>query len=556
VGIFFLVSFSIFTLVFVVHRRLLQTQYQVEEKYNQIAQFLAINKFKYLEALSKSNVQLKDLMKQINEGKQLFEKQLEIVRQKIISLTLINIRYLYLRSYRLTKEIKKDLEKCELMVQNLRNVSVSATEYSKNISDLLIEYRQITDDINHFYEFNLGLRYSNEMFQRMHAAIKNIISQATEYIVKFNNEKLLTLLHDLNDKVMVYYKIVLQLYTLDKVLMYLESLRKRIKANLDVAAKVLSSADYSAIETAFANGSSNVTLLEKNLKLLVFGIAKNSAIVATKQLSDVLTKIEMGDRTNVLIQKDMNILKGQIAILNKEFNTLNSAFNNIQSYFSNVKDSSVINQITNLNSEIKSIALTYQNLESEFNNYKIIQRTEFLIKIKELSDRIIDWKLKLFNLNEEIETKYKNAILINDELADIKLTLTQLLGLKLQYATDDQKGIETIRNIIEHIKILQGQLSHNYFQNYTNVNHELTQIREQTSLLISSAAYNQTLKIYAQRLIYYVNKYRNEHEEISKSLSIAEGLYQKGQYQNTIEQMIETVSTILSSAKESKVSLN
>jgi septation ring formation regulator EzrA len=162
----------------------------------------------------------------------------------------------------------------------------------------------------------------------------------------------------------------------------------------------------------------------------------------------------------------------------------------------------------------------------------------------------------LFNLNEEIETKYKNAIFINDELADIKLTLTQLLGLKLQYSEIDQKGIDTIKNIIEHIKVLQSQLSENYFQNYADVNNELTQIREQTGLLISSAAYNQTLKIYAQRLIYYTNKYRNEHEEIQKSLKIAEGLYQKGQYQNTIEQMIETISTILSSAKESKVNLN
>jgi septation ring formation regulator EzrA len=159
-------------------------------------------------------------------------------------------------------------------------------------------------------------------------------------------------------------------------------------------------------------------------------------------------------------------------------------------------------------------------------------------------------------LNKEVETKYKDAIFINDELADIKLTLTQLLGLKLQHTQIDQKEIDTIKNIITHIKLLQEQLSQNYSQNYANVNNELVQIREQTSLLISSAAYNQTLKIYAQRLIYYANKYRNEHEEINKSLNIAENLYQKGQYQNTIEQMIETISTILSSAKESRINLN
>lgn len=162
----------------------------------------------------------------------------------------------------------------------------------------------------------------------------------------------------------------------------------------------------------------------------------------------------------------------------------------------------------------------------------------------------------MFNLDEEINNKYKNAILINDELADIKLTLTQLLGLKLQFANVDQKSLETIKNIIEHIKVLQNQLSEKYFQNYDNVNDELIKIREQTGLLISSAAYNQTLKVYAQRLIYYINKYRNEHEEINRSLNIAEDLYRRGQYQTTIDQMIETVTIILSSAKESKIIIN
>jgi hypothetical protein len=555
-GILFIITFSFFSIVFIIHRRLLQSQYQLEERFNQVAQFLAANKFKYLEVLSKSNIQLKKLMSQINEGKELFKKQLEIVRQKTMSLVMINARYQYLRGYQLTKEIRNDFKKCDAMVDNLRNVSISATQYSKDIANLLVEYREITDNVNHFYEFNLALRYSNEVFKNMYESVKNTITQATEFTIKFDNDKLLTILHDLNQKVNIFYKIVLQLYTFDRILMYLISLRKRIESALTAASKVLSSADYSAIETTYANGSSNITLLEQNLKSINFSTAKNNAIIAAKQLTDALTKIEMGDHTNVLIQKDMNALKSQIAILNKEFGNLNVSFNNIQRYFGVVRDSSVINKITNLNADIRTIVLSFQNLESEFSNYKLIQRAEFLTKIKELSERIIEWKIKLFDLDEEIQTKYKNAIFINDELADIKLTLIQLLGLKLQFNDVDKKGVDTIKNIIEHIKLLQMQLSENYFHNYTNVSNELSKIREQTSLLISSATYNQGLKIYAQRLIHYVNKYRNEHDEINKSLTIAENLYQKGQYQNTIDQMIETATIILTSAKESKIRLN
>jgi septation ring formation regulator EzrA len=159
-------------------------------------------------------------------------------------------------------------------------------------------------------------------------------------------------------------------------------------------------------------------------------------------------------------------------------------------------------------------------------------------------------------LIDEIDVKYKNSIFINDELADIKLTLTQLLGVKLQHVDNDKQGVDTIKNIIEHINQLQSQLAVNYFQNYAIVSDELTKIREQTSLLITSATYNQSLKIYAQRLIYYVNKYRNEHEEIAKSLLVAENSYKKGEYQNTIDQMIETVTIILSSAKDNNIAIN
>ncbi|MDR3330313.1 MAG: septation ring formation regulator EzrA [Mycoplasmataceae bacterium] len=553
IGSFFIIVFGFFSIVFFFHRKLLQNEYQLKERYNEIAQFLAANKFKYLEVLAKSNVQLKMLMTQITDGKKIFEQQLEIVRKKLMSLTVINSRYSYLSSYKLSKEIKNDLSKCDGMVNNLRNVSVSATQYSKDISDLLIEYRKITDEITHFYEFNLVLRYSNEVFDNMGQMIKETITQSAQYVVKFDNDKLLILLHELNTRVSNFYQVTMQLYTLDKILMYLESLKKRIKDELHSAEKILSSTDYSSVETAFATGSSNITLMERNLKSLSFKAAKNNAMVASKQLSEALLKIEAGDRTNVLIQKDMKALKDQVTILYKEFNDVNNAFTNIQKYFSAIKDASIINKTTKLVNDMKGIVLYYQNLENEFTNYRLIQRTDFLYKIRELGNKVIEFKIQLNNLIDEIGAKYKNSITINDELADIKLTLAQLLGIKLQHTASDQNGINTIKNIIEHIDQLQTQLTTNYFQNYAIVNDELTKIREQTSLLITSATYNQSLKIYAQRLIYYVNKYRNEHAEIAKSLSIAENLYQKGQYQNTIDQMIETVSVILSSAKNNNI---
>jgi hypothetical protein len=228
------------------------------------------------------------------------------------------------------------------------------------------------------------------MFINMSGRIKETVTQSAQYVVKFDNDKLLTLLHELNKLVGTFYKVTMQLYTLDKVLMYLESLKKRIKDELHTAEKTLSASDFNNVETAFATGSSNITLMEKNLKNLSFTSAKNNAIVAIKQLTESLMKIEAGDRTNVLIQKDMKSLKDQVAILYKEFGEVNSSFNNIQKYFSGVKDVSIISKITKLSNDMKSIVLFYQNLESEYANYKLIQRTDFLYKVRELGNKIIE----------------------------------------------------------------------------------------------------------------------------------------------------------------------
>jgi hypothetical protein len=335
-------------------------------------------------------VQLKTLMEHVQNSKKIFEKQLQIVRQKIIYLSMMNSRYSTFKANLLSKEIKDDLAKCDNTINGLRNVSVLATQYSRNISNLLIEYRQITDDVIHFYEFNLALRYNNEMFQNMNNMIKETITQATQFVIKFDNDKLLTLLHNLNERITVFYKVVMQLYTLDKVLMYLESLKKRIADELKNAEKSLSSTDFTVVEKAFATGSSNISTMEQNLYNVSFSIAKNNAVVANTQLIDALIKIEAGDRTNVLIQKDMKILKDQISILSKGFNDVNIAFNNIQRYFGNVRDASIINKTTDLTNKIKYIALFYQNLESEYANYKLLQRADFLLKIRELSIKVID----------------------------------------------------------------------------------------------------------------------------------------------------------------------
>lgn len=548
-------SFIMFTIVFFLHRKALNSEYSIKDRFNDIACYSYTNKFKYLQILAKNNHQLQKILNNIFENKKFFDDQLKIIRTKIIDLTRINSKYLYFKGARLSKEILSDLDKCQLMVNDLKHISASATEYSKNVNDLIVDYRTITNDISNFYEIHLSSKYNNEIFRNIILTINQSINEAKEYITKFNNDNLLVILQKLNQHITTFFHTVLELYVINRLSIYLLTIQKQIDSYLQTSAKNLSSIDLFSIEKNNAIAKNNLEMMTQHLKTITLKPAHNNAIIATKHLEKSLSKLQMGDKTNVLIQKDILILKNQIIELTKSINNISQSFANILKYFSK-KDIFTETKVKKLAADLQNITYFYQALEEKFKDYGSIDRKEFLNNIYQISKQIINWKKELITLNNDIFKQYKQVISINDELAEIKLTLSQLLGTKIRFNTTDTKSIETIRNIISHINSFQEQLATDYFGKYPIVQAELENIKKQAIVLIKSSSYDETLKIYAQRMIFFLNKYRNEAPQIKQTLDIAENYYKQNKYQQTLDMLIEVVSNISESAKANKVVFN
>jgi septation ring formation regulator EzrA len=114
----------------------------------------------------------------------------------------------------------------------------------------------------------------------------------------------------------------------------------------------------------------------------------------------------------------------------------------------------------------------------------------------------------------------------------------------------------SVNDLIKHIEALQHMLAANYFGNYALVNKEIDTITQQMQLLFQKLTFDQTLKIYAQRLIFFLNKYRNEHEEINKIIIVAETSYKQQKYQQSIDILIDALTNIKDSAKMNHISMN
>jgi hypothetical protein len=551
----FLASFLLFTIFFFLHRRALNFEYHIKEKFNDIACYSYVNKFKHLQMLAQNNEQLQKILNNILENKNFFDSQLKVIRNKIMNLTKINSKYLYRRGFRLARDILNDLNKCQLMVSDLKNISASATEYSKNVNDIIVDYRQITNDIAKFYEINLASQYNNEVFRNIIFVIHQIISDAQKHITKFNNDDLLKILHKANTHIITFLSTITDLYVVNRLVTYLKTIQKQIDAYLKVSSMNLSSVDLYSIEKNNAIAKNNIEVTKNNLSNIDLKQSYNSAIIAIKHLEKSLSKLQMGDKINVLIQKDMQLLNTQIIELTKGINDISTSFSNILKYFDK-KDPFTTNKINKLASDLQNISYFYQQLENTFKDYGSIDRKEFLDNIYQISKQIINWKTELSNLNTHILEQYRKAILVYNELTEVKLTLSQLLGIKIRFNTSDAKSIDAIRNIILHVNQMQDQLATDYFGKFHSVQIALDGIKKQTIILLQSSSFDETLKLYAQRMIFFLNKYRNEANEISKSIEIAENYYKQNKYQETIDMLIEVVANINESSKANKIALN
>jgi hypothetical protein len=402
---------------------------------------------------------------------------------------------------------------------------------------------------------NLATKYNHEIFRNIVETINTHILDAQKYITKFNNDDLLVILQKTNAHITTFFYTVLELYIVNRLSIYLISIQKQIDNYLKVSSKNLSSVDLYSIEKNNAIAKNNIDMMNQHLANIDLKPAHNSATIAVKHLEKSLLKLQMGDRTNVLIQKDMKLLNTQILQLTKDINDISLSFNNILKFFDK-KDISTSNKIRKLATNLQNISYFYQQIENTFKDYGSIDRKEFLHNIYELSKQIINWKSELSNLNNHILSQYKNAITINDELSEIKLTLAQVLGIKIRFNTSDTKSIETIKNIIAHINQLQDNLGNDYFGKYHSVQSELDNIKKQTIILIESSSFDEVLKLYAQRMIFFLNKYRNEAPQIAENLTIAENYYKQNKYQQTLDMLIEVIVNMNESARANKILIN
>ncbi|MDR0986061.1 MAG: septation ring formation regulator EzrA [Mycoplasmataceae bacterium] len=552
-AIAFVIFFLLFTFVFFTHQHLLKKEFEIKQKYNDFQEFIQMTKFKHLNNLVRMNKNLDTVINKLQNNKKLFNEQLMKINKKIKILTVLNSKYAYINSHKLVKEIEQDLKKCDIAKASLISITGSTNEYVKSVSDLLVSYRIIFNQIINFYEVNLSFLYNQVKFKEVIDVVEKTIYSITESIVKFNNEDLLVEFDKLNKLISNMYSIVMKIYIYDCLLTYARVLQKEINTSMRISELNLSSADLNSIEVALAVGNNNLKNGITAINSLDLNASKRDIFIAIKNFETAHINLSLSDRTNVLAQKDMKLLQGQLSIIQQELSELRITINSIRSNFIQANDVSVVKKIGTLESETKFLLLNYQSLEKEYITYKSIERNQFLNSIAILANKILNWKRNFLGLAAEIKKKYIDSINIIDQLTNDKLVILQLLNNELLSDKVNEKNINLIKTHFQQCDVLLEQLKSNYFKHYDNAKRQLNVIERDIDSLLTSFSNNDIFKGYAQRLIFFTNKYRNENTNISNNLTLAEQLYRKGEYQDAMNKLIKTLTEIKNSSKQSGI---
>jgi hypothetical protein len=270
--------------MFICHYDNTKKMFRIKEEISEIFMITETNKFKYLSSLAKNNKKINEILSSLVGYKTELIEAIKIIKLKIFKATELNANYLYFPTRKIIVDIQNDLKKCEQLSDKIKKISEVSSQYTKNISNLIVDYRYITASLITFYDYNLALEYRNEFFREMLENVQEKLIESNNFISNVNDEKLFPSLLALNNSIDTFYKNINDYYLTSKIHVHLRALKARIETELKPAIKNLSSIDQTFVQQATNKSGIHLDQIKTALMNRDVVAAKSLSIVACRDL--------------------------------------------------------------------------------------------------------------------------------------------------------------------------------------------------------------------------------------------------------------------------------
>ena len=246
---------------------------------------------------------------------------------------------------------------------------------------------------------------------------------------------------------------------------------------------------------------------------------------------------------------DKSSYEESITKFKQKLDRINKLMNELFSQMTDLK------KIYNLSEEDYNALLQIRNEVDELNNdYKVLKTHtgNNTFAYSKLTREIENLFLRLVNIEERIDDSlntigdmHDDEIRAREQLEEIKSILKEskiklreynIPVIPKKYYVELSEAQEAIKEIIVELE-------------KKPMNTEVLNVRVDTARDLTFKLYKETRELlksakFAEMAIVYGNRHRSEREELDKNLTIAEGLFYKGDYQKSLEVSINALNRI------------
>jgi len=436
----------------------------------------------------------------------------------------------------MSKNVAYNIETTSDQVQLFLNEYFNSTKYFNDIEDAMQISIDLFNDIKKFYYKNLLNWQSFKLVNDLINVIQDIIDQNQDLSKQHDFDEIVSIFRDLHKKIKVLWKSINTAIRLQFVDVYLLTAKENNEKLLTKSKVELVSKDKEELQKANNLYERDYSLFKKAYLEFDMSNAHKYAILAANKMAKISELCYEHASSLDLINQSLDVINEQTdKIVANQQNILDS-ISTLSSYFA--KDAKTLDYFNQIENSVKNI----ETLVSSANSMKTATVNDKLTALKQLSSissSIIACKDNIAINVDKINYTLHNIITLLTELNSLYTYHIQMLPTIKLIGNDNpvrKEFIDIIQRNIDSIQQCVDQIITSDNPNFKEISNKIVRMVDDTQQIKSKINSTVILKSYANRLMQYANRYRNETTAIL--FEKAENEYNSKKYSNCIETLL------------------
>ena len=542
-----LILFIIFCIYFIIQTKNLNNELKLKNQYNEYANCFFYDNMQYIKTLSENNEKLKKLVDNIIYERQFYREQLKNIKSNIENLTYSNSFFCFKHSKRNIANIVENLKKCKKLYDRISQSYNVTIDYNDSCSNLITLFRKNYNLINSFYKKHLSNKFNHNQFNILSQEISNLILQSNNYSIKINNNEIIKIINMLNEKTKFFHSLIKSVYTYELSWLYFQRTNKDLNEQFKNNKYSLSRNEYSNIEKIIANTKININDYDCALMQLNFKECDKLLINISNEIEPTINIFRQNDKINNTIDKCFSFTNNWLRIWKDKNKILSPIFINLMQYFRN--DNEIKKEILEIKNKFETIVQNHDIIHTAKDEPNYFSRIKILNNLLVLIDQYKIWESRLIKFKNNIWNKYFLTIQLINDIYELQFAFNQFIIIKKELNPFDINSIQNLNENLSALNHLISLMQSNFETNYKEVYDAVTEMKNDENNYYELIKKDIVIKFYAQKLIFYTNRYRNENKEIENALSNAESLYNNKKFDEVIDEILPILENIKISAK-------